>query len=146
MSLFKRSSLIIFIVFTISVILLALSTYYSYREKRQLAEKMQQTYDELKIIGQALYNFRSDTGNLPKSENGLILLYKNTGLKGWAGPYIQKEKMSDLWGKPYKYENHLKNDLPSFIASFGKNKTWDSTISNIRKKKATKDDIIIWIE
>lgn len=128
------------------MILLALSTYYSTIEKKQLAEKMQKTYNEIRLIRQALYKFKSDTGKMPISKNGLMLLYRNTGISAWNGPYIQEEKLYDVWGSPYKYENHFEDNLPSFVASLGENKIWDTTEDDIRNKRAAKDDMIIWIE
>lgn len=146
MTLFKRSSLINFIVFVISIMLLVLLIWYPYKKKDQFARELQQTGYELNIIHQAIMNFRSDTGNYPNSENGLISLYSNPGLKNWRGPYIESRKLIDPWGQPYKYENHFNDELPSFIASLGANRILDSNLSDIKERKTVKDDIILWLE
>lgn len=126
-----------------SIILIVLLTWSPYKKKNQLANNLKQTNYDLKIIRQAILNFKSDTGKYP---NGLIPLYNNPCLKNWRGPYIESKKLIDPWVQSYKYENHFNDDLPSFISSSGANRIWDSSLSDIKEKKTAKDDIALWLE
>lgn len=75
---------------------------YLAREKkgRQAAAKTQ-----IELLGQALDQFRLDTGRYPATSEGLNALMSNPGADGWDGPYLKKAVPNDPWGKPYVYQS-----------------------------------------
>jgi len=106
-----------------------------------------ETQRKLKIIEQTLHLFKAQVGRYPTSEEGLVVLTKNFNLPNWKGPYIKKEELIDGWRQPYLFRNYFGNDkFPSFIASCGKNKKWDTSNDEISQKKSNGDDIIYWLE
>ena len=98
-------------------------------------------YQDFVIIESALDKYRNHIGNYPCSEIGLTALYQNPGIRLWKGPYISIEHITDPWGMPFKYENNLLNNSPSYIASFGPNGIWDTSLSHIKNRLSKKDDI-----
>lgn len=81
---------------------------------RQSAAKAQ-----IEMLGQALDQFRLDTGRYPNSSEGLNALMVSPGLKGWEGPYLKKALPNDPWGRPYNYRcpgTHGDYDLYSYGA------------------------------
>lgn len=58
---------------------------------------------QIELLGQALDQFRLDTGRYPTSKEGLKALMKNPGIKGWDGPYLKGEIPMDPWGRTYIY-------------------------------------------
>ena len=58
---------------------------------------------QIELIGQALDQFRLDTGRYPTTQEGLNSLMVNPGIDGWEGPYLKKALPPDPWGKPYQY-------------------------------------------
>ncbi|KAF0145395.1 MAG: proteinral secretion pathway protein G [Nitrospirae bacterium] len=86
---------------------------YLAREKkgRQAAAKTQ-----IELLGQALDQFRLDTGKYPNTSEGLNALMTNPGTDKWDGPYLRKTVPNDPWGKPYIYQapgSHGEYDLSS---------------------------------
>lgn len=86
---------------------------YLAREKkgRQAAAKTQ-----IELLGQALDQFRLDTGRYPNTSEGLNTLMTNPGTDKWDGPYLKKAVPNDPWGKPYIYQapgSHGEYDLSS---------------------------------
>lgn len=86
---------------------------YLAREKkgRQAAAKTQ-----VELLGQALDQFRLDTGKYPNTSEGLNALMTNPGTDNWDGPYLKKAVPNDPWGKPYIYQSpgsHGEYDLSS---------------------------------
>ncbi|MBF0486549.1 MAG: type II secretion system major pseudopilin GspG [Nitrospirae bacterium] len=74
---------------------------------------------QIELLGQALEQFKIDTGRFPSTEEGLDALQKNPGADGWDGPYLKKSVPSDPWKRPYHYVfpgNHGDYDLYSFGA------------------------------
>ena len=51
----------------------------------------------------ALNTYRMDVGTFPAEAQGLQALRTNPGVRGWNGPYVQKDIPLDPWGKPYRY-------------------------------------------
>ncbi|MBI4684230.1 MAG: type II secretion system major pseudopilin GspG [Nitrospirae bacterium] len=89
---------------------------YLAREKkgRQAAAKTQ-----IELLGQALDQFRLDTGKYPTTSEGLNALITNPGADAWDGPYLKKAVPNDPWGKPYLYQapgSHSDFDLSSYGA------------------------------
>jgi general secretion pathway protein G len=72
---------------------------------------------QIELLGQALDQFRLDTGRYPNTQEGLDALSTNPGIDGWDGPYLKKALPNDPWGKPYNYQSpgtHGEYDLFSF--------------------------------
>mgnify|MGYP001562887066 CR=1 FL=1 len=87
---------------------------YMEKEKkgRQTAAKTQ-----IELLGQALDQFRLDTGRYPNSSEGLNALMTSPGADGWDGPYLKKAVPNDPWNKPYVYNSpgtHGDYDLYSY--------------------------------
>jgi general secretion pathway protein G len=81
---------------------------------RQSAAKAQ-----IELLGQALDQFRLDTGRYPSTSEGLNALMVNPGIPNWDGPYLKKAVPNDSWGKPYNYQApgcHGDYDLISYGA------------------------------
>ncbi len=81
---------------------------------RQSAAKAQ-----IELLGQALDQFRLDTGRYPTTSEGLNVLMVDPGAENWDGPYLKKAVPNDPWGKPYNYQSpgsHGDYDLISYGA------------------------------
>ncbi len=74
---------------------------------------------QIELLGQALDQFRLDTGRYPTTSEGLNALLTDPGVPGWDGPYLKKAAPNDPWGRPYHYESpgtHGDYDLISYGA------------------------------
>ncbi|MEW6214318.1 MAG: type II secretion system major pseudopilin GspG [Nitrospirota bacterium] len=74
---------------------------------------------QIELIGQALDQFRLDTGRYPTTSEGLNALMADTGIRGWDGPYLKKAVPNDTWDRPYNYQSpgiHGDYDLFSYGA------------------------------
>jgi general secretion pathway protein G len=74
---------------------------------------------QIELLGQALDQFRLDTGRYPTTAEGLNALVVNPGIPGWDGPYLKKGVPLDPWGRPYIYQcpgSHGDYDLYSYGA------------------------------
>ncbi len=72
---------------------------------------------QIELLGQALDQYRLDTGYYPSTEQGLNALLSNPGVEKWEGPYLKKGVPLDPWGKPYMYQQpgtHGEYDLFSY--------------------------------
>jgi general secretion pathway protein G len=71
-------------------------------------------------FGEALLQFRIDTGRYPTSSEGLTaLLAAPEKIDGWHGPYIQHPP-KDPWANPYIYDGFLRNNAWKYrLASAG---------------------------
>jgi general secretion pathway protein G len=72
---------------------------------------------QIELLGQALDQFRLDTGRYPTTQEGLIALMVNPNVDKWEGPYLKKDLPNDPWGKPYIYQcpgTHGEYDLFSY--------------------------------
>lgn len=72
---------------------------------------------QIKLIEQALDQYRLDVGVYPTTEQGLQALMTNPGVDGWDGPYLKKDVPNDPWHKPYHYQcpgQHGEYDLWSY--------------------------------
>jgi general secretion pathway protein G len=73
---------------------------------------------QIELLGQALDQFRLDTGRYPTTQEGLNALVANpTGIENWDGPYLKKALPNDPWGKAYNYQcpgTHGEYDLFSY--------------------------------
>lgn len=74
---------------------------------------------QIELLGQALDQFRLDTGRYPATTEGLNALMVDPGAPNWDGPYLKKAVPNDPWGRPYSYQspgNHGDYDLISYGA------------------------------
>ncbi len=74
---------------------------------------------QIELLGQAVDQFRLDTGRYPTTSEGLNMLMTNPGVQGWDGPYLKKAVPNDPWGRPYNYQSpgsHGDYDLTSLGA------------------------------
>jgi general secretion pathway protein G len=74
---------------------------------------------QIELLGQALDQFRLDTGRYPTTSEGLDALLNDPGANNWDGPYLKKAVPNDPWGKPYHYESpgsHSDYDIVAFGA------------------------------
>ncbi len=72
---------------------------------------------QIELLGQALDQFRLDTGIYPSTQEGLNALSVNPGIEKWDGPYLRKGLPQDPWDRPYQYQspgNHGEYDLFSY--------------------------------
>lgn len=79
--------------------------------------KQSATKAQIELLGQALDQFRLDTGRYPTTSEGLNALQTDPGAPGWDGPYLKKGVPNDPWGRPYHYESpgiHGDYDLLSY--------------------------------
>jgi general secretion pathway protein G len=58
---------------------------------------------QIELFGQALDQFKLDTGRYPTTQEGLNALMNNPGVENWEGPYLKKSIPVDPWNKPYIY-------------------------------------------
>ncbi len=105
---------------------------------RQL-DKAKKTNAKVAIrgINDALTNYNEELYQYPQTLNDLI---KDSGVKNWAGPYLQKSKSlpKDPWGKPYQYQlNEGNAEHPYELYSFGGPKG---------KSEPKKNNISVWDE
>ncbi len=71
---------------------------------------------QIELLGQALDQYRLDTGSYPSTQEGLNALMTNPGQENWDGPYLKKNLPLDPWGRPYNYQcpgTHGEYDLYS---------------------------------
>ncbi len=73
---------------------------------------------QIELLGQALDQFRLDTGRYPTTSEGLEALLQDPGVEGWDGPYLRKSVIPrDPWNRPYIYQSpgsHGEYDLYSY--------------------------------
>ncbi len=70
----------------------------------------QNTRNEVREMFLALEHFEKDVGAYPSTEQGIIALAKNPGIREWNGPYctftsdrIRGIEFLDHWGTPYRF-------------------------------------------
>ena len=73
---------------------------------------------QVEMLGQALDQYRLDTGHYPTTSQGLQSLNTNPGVDKWDGPYLKKNLIpQDPWGRAYNYAcpgTHGEYDIWSF--------------------------------
>jgi len=59
----------------------------------------------------ALEQFKNDCGRLPTSKEGLYVLFDDTEIAGWKGPYVGRKygTVVDEWGSPFYYDYSATN-------------------------------------
>ena len=58
---------------------------------------------QLERILTGLESYQIDVGEFPTTDQGLRVLLRDPGARGWSGPYMPKEIPLDPWCRPYKY-------------------------------------------
>ncbi len=75
---------------------------------------------QLKLLDQALMDYKLDVGHYPETADGLQMLVENvTQEEKWDGPYIKPSVPKDPWGNDYVYVcpgEHGDYDLSSYGA------------------------------
>jgi general secretion pathway protein G len=96
------------VVIVIIALLAAIVTpaYYNYIRKANVSAAKAQ----IKMLEQAIFDFRLDTGKLPDAASGLDELFRNTsGNEKWDGPYLKQAVPKDPWGNDYVYKKPGEN-------------------------------------
>lgn len=104
--------LVVMVIITLLVSLVAPRLFPKLGKGKQSAAKAQ-----IELLGQALDQFRLDTGRYPTTKEGLNVLITNQNIESWDGPYLKKGVPNDPWGKPYNYQcpgTHGEYDLLSY--------------------------------
>ncbi|WP_242448845.1 type II secretion system major pseudopilin GspG [Burkholderia metallica] len=82
--------------------------------------KVKSTEAQMKTIGDALTQFRLDTGRYPTADEGLdALVVEPQDASGWSGPYLAKSVPKDAWGRAYQW-NVPGRDSEAEIVSLGR--------------------------
>ncbi|WP_334041203.1 type II secretion system major pseudopilin GspG [Burkholderia ambifaria] len=82
--------------------------------------KVKSTQAQMKTLGDAVTQFRLDTGNYPTADEGLdALVVQPQGVDGWNGPYLAKAVPKDGWGRAYQW-NVPGRDGEAEIVSLGR--------------------------
>jgi general secretion pathway protein G len=70
---------------------------------RTIEQREREARAQLEELADALEAYQLDTGDFPRTEEGLEALRRNPGAKEWSGPYIQQDIPLDPWGRAYRY-------------------------------------------
>ncbi|PCE26455.1 type II secretion system major pseudopilin GspG [Burkholderia ubonensis] len=66
--------------------------------------KVKSTEAQMKTLGDAVTQFRLDTGRYPTADEGLdALVAQPQRSDGWNGPYLAKAVPKDGWGRAYQW-------------------------------------------
>lgn len=106
--------LVVMVILGLLVGLIGLNVFKRLGESKQKAARVQ-----ISMLGDALDAFRLGVGRYPTTDEGLEALYKDPGIAGWDGPYLNKDVPVDPWGRPYIYRcpgEHGDYDLESLGA------------------------------
>ena len=118
---FKRNSFTMIEIVVVIVILVALASiatplYMNHVKKANIGTAKTQ----IKLLEQALTDYKLDTGKFPETDDGLQVLVENTNeVEKWDGPYIKPSVPKDPWGNDYVYVcpgEHGEFDLMSYGA------------------------------
>jgi general secretion pathway protein G len=76
---------------------------------------------QIQAFGQALDQYRLDTGRFPSTEQGLnALVTKPVNEPRWNGPYLRDKPPLDPWGRPYRYRAPGNAGKDYEVISFGR--------------------------
>ena len=81
-----------------------------------------------------LYEYKLDVGSLPSTEQSLLALIENPGVRRWKGPYL-KAMPKDQWGNAYTY-------VREGVAAYG----WNLYSIGPDGRDGTEDDVGIKLE
>ena len=69
-------------------------------------DQMESASAQIEALGQALDQYRLDTGRYPTSEQNLAALRSApSGETRWSGPYLKRDVPQDPWGHAYQYRS-----------------------------------------
>ncbi|TJZ78774.1 type II secretion system major pseudopilin GspG [Chitiniphilus eburneus] len=75
---------------------------------------------QMKALGDALDQYRLDTGGYPTTEQGLkALSEKPAESSKWNGPYLAKALPNDPWDRPYIYRRPGENGREFDLLTYG---------------------------
>ncbi len=61
---------------------------------------------QMHAFGDALTQYRLDTGSYPSEQQGLtVLVEKPSNVSNWNGPYLAQQIPQDPWGHEYQWHN-----------------------------------------
>ena len=78
----------------------------------------------------ALETYKQETGDYPSTSQGLEALRTNPGIKGWKGPYMDKDIGPDPWGHAYLYR-HRAEGIPEIVSLGMEGRPGQSNISSL---------------
>ena len=84
--------------------------------------RVTQTKANLKILHNAVAQFKMDTGRYPTEEEGLtVLIEQPTDVQGWQeGGYLNSTTIpKDAWGRDFVYIAYPESGKPYAIVSYG---------------------------
>jgi general secretion pathway protein G len=84
--------------------------------------RVTQTKANLKILHNAVAQFKMDTGRYPTEEEGLtVLIEQPTDVQGWQeGGYLNSTTIpKDAWGRDFVYVAYPESGKPYAIVSYG---------------------------
>ena len=113
---FTLIEVVVAIMIVVMLASLATPLYFRYVRKA----KVDTAKTQLKLLEQALLDFKLDVGKYPETADGLQALVENvTQSEKWDGPYIKPAVPKDPWGNDYVYVSpgeHGDFDLSSYGA------------------------------
>ncbi len=65
------------------------------------SSKVRTATAQLQLLSTAITAYRLDTGRLPERLEQLVSF---SDVRGWSGPYLQRELPLDPWGNNYEYK------------------------------------------
>ncbi len=98
---FTLMEMVVVIVIITLLASIATPIYYNYVKKANISTAKAQ----IKVLEQAIFDFRLDVGKLPDDSDGLQSLITNVNdNEKWKGPYLRGNKVpKDPWGNDYVY-------------------------------------------
>ncbi len=98
---FTLMEMVVVIVIITLLASIATPIYYNYVKKANISTAKAQ----IKVLEQAIFDFRLDIGKLPDDSDGLQSLITNVNdNEKWKGPYLRGNKVpKDPWGNDYVY-------------------------------------------
>ncbi len=117
----KRSGFTLIEVVVVIVILVMLASIAAPMYFKHIrTAKISTAKTQIKLLEQALADYKLDTGGYPETADGLQVLIENVNsLEKWDGPYLKPAVPKDPWGNEYVYAcpgEHGEFDLSSYGA------------------------------
>lgn len=113
---FTLIEVVVAIMIVVMLASLATPLYFRYVRKA----KLDTAKTQLKLLEQALMDYKLDVGKYPETSDGLQCLIENVSQdEKWDGPYLKPSVPKDPWGNDYVYVSpgeHGDFDLSSYGA------------------------------
>ena len=113
---FTLIEVVVAIMIVVMLASLATPLYFRYVRKA----KLDTAKTQLKLLEQALMDYKLDVGKFPETSDGLQCLVENVSQsEKWDGPYLKPSVPKDPWGNDYVYTSpgeHGDIDLVSYGA------------------------------